>query len=183
MNRLIGLMTLKFLLVISLTLVISPLVRAAILSPNYDFTMKTLEPFFPGGSLEKLKSDKTITSDIFEDNGNHKIFKVRLKKTNYALDIFIQTMDDKITDMFVRMPQHFNHDLFLTELQKTYKKQDKYVRKDLSALYVWKERDGNNILYHGSCSISCFPMFIEVVSIEKSVVPLYQKFNEALPIW
>lgn len=158
-------------------------VLADIKPPNYDFTFASLESFLPGGTLEKVKSDKTIQSDIFEDNGNLKIIRLKLKRANYHLDVYVQIKNDKITDMFVRLPQHFIHDIFLADLQKKYKKQDKYVQKDMNALYVWMNRDGNNILYQGSCSITCFPMFIEVVSADKTVVPLYQKFNEALPKW
>lgn len=156
---------------------------ADIAVPNYDFSTATLEPFYPGASIEKIKSDKTISSEIYEDAGNLKTYKFKLKKTNYKLDIFAQAKDDKITSMFVRLPHYFNHDLFLTELQKKFKKQDKYVRKDLSALYVWMNRDGNNIIYQGSCSLTCFPMFIEFVSTDKTVIPFYQKLNMSVPKW
>lgn len=166
-----------------LFLVVFPSNAADIKPGNAEFFLTIVEPFLPGSSVEKIKSDKTIQSDIFEDNGNQKVFKVKYSKPTLKLDIFLQTKDDKVTDMFVRLPQHLRHDSVLAELQKKYKKQDKYVRKDWSALYVWMGRDGNNIIYHGSCSITCFPMFIEIVSADKSVVPLYQKLNEALPKW
>jgi hypothetical protein len=173
----------KYLSLATFFVVFSSPVYPDIKPPNYDFTMATLEPFFPGKNAVDIQKDKTIKSDIFEDNGNAKIMHFKLKRTNYALDIYAQVKSDKITDIFVRLPQHFIHDLFLAELVKKYKKQDKFVRHDMSALYVWMNRDGNNILYHGSCSITCFPMFIEVVSKDPAIVPLYQKFNEALPKW
>jgi len=178
-----NLASLKFLLLMGLFLSFSTRIYAEIKPPNYDFTFASLGSFLPGGTLEKIKSDKTIQSDIFEDNGNLKILRIKLKRANYNIDVYVQTKDDKITDMFARLPQHFIHDIFLADLQKKYKKQDKYVQKDMNALYVWMNRDGNNIIYQGSCSITCFPMFVEVVSGDKSVVPLYQKFNEALPKW
>jgi hypothetical protein len=174
---------LKLLLVITLYSSLLFTISAEIKKPNYDFSPATLEPFFPGSTMEKIKADKTIVSDIFEDNGNQKIVKIKFLRPNYKLDIFVQTKDETVTDLFVRLPQHFNHDLLLTDLQKKYKKQDKFVRKDMSALYVWMNRDGNNIIYHGSCSVSCFPMFIEFVKADKSITPLYQKLNEALPKW
>ena len=174
---------LKFLLLTCLLLSFSTPVFTEIKPPNYDFTFDSLGPFLPGGTLEKIKTDKTIQSDIFEDNGNLKILRFKLKRANYHLDIYTQIKDDKIIDMFVRLPQHFIHDIFLADLQKKYKKQDKYVQKDMNALYVWLNRDNNNIIYHGSCSITCFPMFVEVVSTDKTVVPLYKKFNDALPKW
>lgn len=178
-----NLASLKILLLMGLLLSFSTRIFAEIKPPNYDFTFASLEPFLPGRTFEKIKSDKTIQSDIFEDNGNIKILRIKLKRANYVIDVYVQTKDGKITDMFARLPQHFIHDIFLADLQKKYKKQDKYVQKDMNALYVWMNRDGNNIIYQGSCSITCFPMFVEVVSGDKSVVPLYQKFNEALPKW
>lgn len=156
---------------------------AEIKSPNYDFSLSSLDNFFPGKEF-LIKNDKTISSDLFEDKGEIKIWRVKLKKPNYVLDLYLQVRaDNKIVDLFARLPQHFLHDLILADLQKRFKKQDKFVRKDLSALYVWMNREENNILYHGSCSITCFPMFLEIVSFDKKVIPLYQKFNEALPRW
>ena len=173
----------RYLVITIFLLVSSGHIQADIQVPNYDFTQATITPFLPGASIEKIKSDKSIQSEIYESSGNLKTYKLKLKKVNYILDIFVQAKDDKITSMFVRLPQYFNHDLVLSELQKKYKKQDKFVRKDLSALYVWMNKDGNNIIYHGSCSISCFPMFLEVVSADKAVTPFYQKMNLALPKW
>lgn len=158
-------------------------VSAEIVPPNYDFTLTTIEPFFPGKSVEEAKKIKAIQSDIFEDNGEQKVIRFKIKRANYSLDLYVQAKGDKIVDLFVRLPQHFLHDLFLGDLQKRFKKQDRFVRKDMSALYVWLNRDGNNLIYHGSCSITCFPMFVEMVSTDKAVIPLYQKFNEAVPKW
>ena len=173
----------RYLLLMLLLWGVSGGLLADIQVPNYDFSTATIEPFYPGASVEKIKSDKAIQSEIYEDAGNLKTYKFKLKKANYNLDIFAQAKDDKITSMFVRLPQYFNHDLVLTDLQKKYKKQDKFVRKDLSALYVWMNRDGSNIIYHGTCSLSCFPMFIEVVNTDRAVIPFYQKMNLAIPKW
>lgn len=172
---------LKKLCLISLFTLLSAGIQAEIKTPNYDFSLALLEPFLPGKNVIELNKDKAFRSEIFEDNGTQKIIKFKLKKENYVLELYTQVKQDVITALYVRLPQHFNHDQFLMELQKKYKKQDKYIRKDLSALYTWLNRDGFNILYHGSCSITCFPMFVEMVSTDKSVIPLYQKFNEALP--
>lgn len=172
---------LKKLYLIALFTLLSTGIQAEIKTPNYDFSLTLLEPFLPGKSVVELNKDKAFRSEIFEDNGNQKIIKFKLKKENYVLELYTQVKNDLITDLYVRLPQHFNHDQFLMELQKKYKKQDKFVRKDFSALYTWLNREGFNILYHGSCSISCFPMFLEIVTTDKSIIPLYQKFNEALP--
>lgn len=158
------------------------LIHAEITPPNYDFTLKTIENFTPGKKIEDVKKQNP-KFDIFSDEGNQKILRFKLNRANYSLDIYTQVKGDLITDLFVRLPQHFLHDLFLRDLQLKWKKQDRYVQHDKSAIYVWFNRDQTNIIYHGSCSITCFPMFIEIVSNDKSVIPMYVKLNEALPKW
>ncbi|MFA6238925.1 MAG: hypothetical protein WC635_16430 [Bacteriovorax sp.] len=157
-------------------------IHAEITPPNYDFTLKSIDNFTPGKNIEEIKKQNP-KFDLFEDSGDQKILRFKLKRANYTLDLYVQVKKDTVTDLFVRLPQYFLHDIFLSDLQKKWKKQDKFVRHDKSALYVWLNRDNSNIIYHGSCSITCFPMFIEIVSTDKSVVPMYVKLNEALPKW
>ncbi|MBC7539596.1 MAG: hypothetical protein H7281_12300 [Bacteriovorax sp.] len=144
--------------------------------------MKSIENFTPGKNIEEIKKQNP-KFDLFADNGDQKILRFKLKRANYSLDVYTQVKKDIVTDLFVRLPQYFLHDIFLRDLQKKWSKQDKFVRHDRSAIYVWLNRDNNNIIYHGSCSITCFPMFIEIVSTDKSVIPMYVKLNEALPKW
>jgi hypothetical protein len=155
--------------------------HASISTPNYEFTIKTLENFLPSKPSESLKKENP-KFDIIEDNGENKTLRFNFKTKNYSLDIYTQIKKDTIVDTYVRLPQYFNHDLFLKELQTKWKKQDKYFRKDQSAYFVWKNRDQMNILYMGSCSITCFPMFIEFTNLDKNQETFYSKFNKALPI-
>ena len=157
-------------------------IHAEITPPNYDFTLKSIDNFTPGKNIEAVKKENP-KFDLFADNGDQKILRFKLKRTNYILDVYTQVKKDTITDVFVRLPQFFLHDIFLKDLQAKWKKQDKYVRHDRSAVYVWFNRDNNNIIYHGSCFITCFPVFIEIVKDDKTVTPMYQKLNEALPKW
>jgi hypothetical protein len=158
------------------------LIHAEITPPNYDFTLKSIDNFTPGKSIEEIKKQNP-KFDLLADNGDQKILRFKLKRANYSLDVYTQVKKELVTDLFVRLPQYFLHDIFLSDLQKKWKKQDKFVRHDKSALYVWLNRDNFNIIYHGSCSINCFPMFIEIVSTDKTVIPMYVKLNEALPKW
>lgn len=156
------------------------LVHAGITPPNYDFSLNTLELFLPGKLIEDVKKANPKFK-IVEENGEKKILLFQYKRPNYILDLYTQVNKDKITDLYVRLPQHFIHDSFLKELQTKWKKQDRFTRKDGSALYTWFNRDNFNIIYQGSCSITCFPMFIEIMSTDKTVQPLYIKLNEAVP--
>jgi hypothetical protein len=153
---------------------------AGITPPNYDFTLKSLESFYPGKLIEEVKKANPKFK-IIEDSGDQKIFYFEIKRPNYKLDIYTQVKKDQITDLYVRLPQHFVHDILLKDLQTAWKKQDRFTRKDGSALYTWFKRDNFNIIYQGSCSITCFPMFIEIMSTDKSLKPLYIRLNEALP--
>lgn len=136
----------------------------------------------PGKSIEEVKKQNPKFETLKED-GQTKLLRFKLKKSEYILEIYTQVKKENIADLYVRLPQYFLHDLFLKDLQTKFKKQDKFVRHDKSALYVWYNREGNNILYHGSCSITCFPMFIEFVNPDPSIIPLYKVFNQALPKW
>jgi hypothetical protein len=157
-------------------------IHAEITPPNYDFTLKSIDNFTPGKNIEEVKKENP-KFDVFSDNGSQKILRFKLKRTNYTLDLYTQVKKDIITDVFVRLPQFFIHDLFLADLQKKWKKQDRFVRHDRTAVYVWLNKDNTNIVYSGSCSITCFPLFLEIVSTDKSVEPMYVKLNEALPRW
>jgi len=170
-------MSMKFLFLLT-----SFYLYAKITPPNYDFTLKSLEIFYPGKPIEEVKKLNPKYKTI-EDNGDAKLLFFQIKKANYKLDIYTQVKKDQITDLYVRLPQHFVHDILLKDLQTTWKKQDRFIRKDGSALYTWMNRDNFNIIYQGSCSITCFPMFLEIVSTDKSVKPLYNKFNEAVPAY
>jgi hypothetical protein len=156
------------------------LVHAKITPPNYDFNLGVIENFFPSKTIEDIKK-LNLKIETLEDNGDSKLLKTKLIKKDYVLDIYLQLKKDIIIDTYIRMPQYFNHDIFLKELQTKWKKQDKFKNKDGSSYYVWFNRDNLNILYQGSCSITCFPMFIEFVkSGDKSTPPLYKKFNDNL---
>jgi hypothetical protein len=157
-------------------------IHAEITPPNYDFTLQSIENFAPGKNIEEVKKQNP-KFDIFEDNGDQKVFRFKLIRANYILDVYTQVKKDTITDLFVRLPQYFLHDIFLKDLQKKWGKQDRFVHHDKSSVYAWLNKNNVNIIYQGSCSITCFPMYIEIVSTEKSVIPMYQKFNLALPKW
>lgn len=153
---------------------------AEIATPNYDFTLKTLENFLPEKIVTELAKDGK-KFEIVEGDGDLKLARYHLKSAHYSLTIYIQYKKENIKNIFVRLPQYFNHDLLLKELQGKWKKQDKYFSHDRTSMYTWLNRDQMNILYQGSCSITCFPMFIEFATTDTSIPPLHQKFNEALP--
>jgi len=156
-------------------------IHAEITPPNYDFNLSKIEIFFPKKSFEEVKK-KHPEIKIIEDGGDSKIYFIKFQAKEYTLDIYTQVKNEIIIDVYIRLPQYFHHDLVLKELQTNYKKQNSFSRKDGSALYTWLNQNGTNILYQGSCSITCFPMFLEIVSNESGITPLYKKFNQAIPI-
>ena len=157
--------------------------HSEIKAPNYDFSLSLLDPFLPGKKSVELLKDKSFSSEMFEDTGATKIYRFKIKKENYTLDIYAQIKKEDIVDIYVRLPQYFIHDKLLQQLRDKYQKHDRYVVKDKSALYVWLNKENSHIIYHGSCSISCFPVFLEITSNDKSVEPIYKKLNSALPKW
>lgn len=149
--------------------------------PNYDFSYNSLNLFMPGQTNSTLLKNNFFTSTMYEDNAQLKIWKHKFIKKNYSLDIYTQVKDDIILNTYVRLPQYFSHDQFLLELHKLFKKQNQYKRENASALYLWENAKGNKIIYQASCSITCFPMFIEIMDPKNNEQSFYQKFNAALP--
>jgi hypothetical protein len=162
-------------------LILINVTKAEIIPPNYGFTLSEVEFFFPSKSFQDAKKKfPNSPTQVLVDSGVNKLYFMRIKNSRYHLDIYTQVKEDTIVDTYIRMPQHFYHDQLLSDLQTKWKKQDNFYKKNQTAHYNWYNRDAMNILYEGSCTITCFPMFIEFASNDKNLVPLYKKFNESL---
>jgi len=125
--------------------------------PNYNFELPMLDIYLPGkdlanaGANEELKRQATQVQHRFT-----------LKHERFVFPIIAQTKDGKFTDFMARLPQYFSHDLFHQALINRYGKQDSYLKKDETAIYQWKNRDGNRHIYVGACTITCFPIYYAV---------------------
>ena len=125
--------------------------------PNYNFSLKQLDFFYPGNSLENIQ--KQHGKGVFYAPGLHRFY---LSHQRYRFPLFLQVEDNRSTGFHATLPTYFLHDVFHQELIDRYGKQDQYLKKENSAVYVWNT-PGTRIIYSAQCTITCFPNYLMVV--------------------
>ncbi len=151
------------------------------------FKLEILTPFLPGKSINLTKKEMQGHSVLTKD-GEKIIFLTRITSDKFFLTATVQIEKGIVLDGFFRFPNNFSHDRILELLQKNFGKQSKYYKQGNQSLYFWNDKDLGgekvNLIYHGACSISCFPMGIFVIgkksSENPSFISLYKKFNDGL---
>ncbi len=154
----------------------------------FEFKLEDLDPLKPEMNFDQknLKTGK-VTELLSEES--KQIIAFDFKLPTMFLPTTLQIEKGIIQDLYVRFPNNYSHDDLLKTLQDKFKKQQRYYKIPNNALYVWNNVDFQgkmiNIIYHGSCSFTCFPMGLHLISTtasqNPSFVSLYQKFNKDFP--
>ena len=148
-------------------------------APNYNFTLKKLEPFTPGKLISDIPKELG-KGEITSDDGDTKIIRYSLVHARYNFPIYVQVKKGVILDFYARFPTYFIHDKFHQSLIDKFGKQTKYYKQENNALYEWKNSNGMRVLYSGSCTITCYPVYLTYIQVTKKkgdFVPLIQKFS------
>ncbi|PIK13895.1 hypothetical protein [Halobacteriovorax sp. JY17] len=148
-------------------------------APNYDFTLKKLEPFTPGKSIAELPKELG-KGEITEDKGDTKIIRYNLVHARYNFPIYVQEKKGIILDFYARFPTYFLHDTFHQSLINKFGKQTKYHRQENDALYLWENVNGIKVIYSGACTVTCYPNYISYIQVTNKkgdFVPLIKKFS------
>jgi hypothetical protein len=149
--------------------------------PNYDFSLDAFELFMPGKKLEEINKIYKFSEIIFKESG-FITYKYYVEHIRYRFPILVQTQNGIVTDFYARLPHYFLHDIFHQSLINRLGKQDHYQKTEESALYIWKNKNNNQHIYSGACTITCFPLYYSVVPIEKSrpasLKPLIKRLQE-----
>ena len=141
--------------------------------PNYDFSIDNLEVFFPNSTREEI--EKTAgEGTIIKSNENLVIKRYYVAQLRYKFPVFVQFYQDKSIEFFARLPSYFLHDLFHQALINRYGEQNRYVRIENSALYIWQNAENNQIVYNGMCTITCFPQFLSIAKKETQGIANYR---------
>lgn len=153
-----------------------------------EFKLNELNPYLPGNVIDKGKPElkKAV---VLDKEGEKEILLLKYQLPKFYLTTNLQVEKNEILDSYFRFPNNYSHDIVLTLLQKQFGKQTKYYKKNNDALYWWLDKDFEgktvDVIYHGSCSLTCFPLgihFIGKKAIENpSFTSLYQKFNKDFP--
>lgn len=134
--------------------------NAKVEKPNYDFSLDTLNDFYPEKSTAGLDTKYGRPQEMNNLNGM-KTQKFDVSHIRYKFPVLIQERGNVIHDFFARLPSYFLHDIFLQSLINRLGKQNTYKRIGEEAFYKW---ENNNLIhvYSAACTITCFPIFYSV---------------------
>lgn len=151
---------------------------AKVEAQNYNFSLDELALFAPGQPLEKIK-EKYKDIDVIKESGEEQIIKIYVAQTRYKYPVYIQLKNNTSIGYYAKLPTYFLHDIFHQSLINRYGKQDSYKKQESEAIYIWKNANGNMIVYNGACTITCFPVYLSVMKKpkkEEATKPLLQQF-------
>lgn len=140
-----------------------PSVRGEIKKPDYSSTIKSLQIFYPGQSIKDIEKIRG-KGEIYSKRGEELVYQYKIDYFGYDFPILIQVKEGVVLGLWASLPTYFVHDIFHKQLIEMYGKQDHYFKKENSALYLWRDEDGNSVMYSGQCTLTCFSSYIFVVN-------------------
>jgi len=160
--------TLPFLYIVLLVMSSHSLI-AEVEPYNYDFTIDKLNLFWPGKTLDEANK-KYGKPELLKKTESVIYWKYNLIHVRYKFPIFVQVnrKTKKIMDFYARLPNYFLHNIFHQGLINRFGPQKHYYPYERSAVYKWENtKEGLDILYSGTCTITCFPIFVAVFPPKK----------------
>ena len=152
----------KYLFLIWCCWILIPL-QAKVTPPNYNFSLDTLQNFWPGTLLSAIQK-KYGTGTIIQKDDTTTIYKFYVEQIRYKFPIFIQVYAGKVLDFYCRLPTYFLHDIFHQSIINRFRVQDSYKKIEANAIYIWKNRNGVDLIYSGTCTITCFPIYFAAIT-------------------
>ena len=154
--------------------------KAKVTPKNYDFTFDKFKTFYPGKTLEEVK--KVYKKVELIKKSTTELYRTEITHVRYKFPIYFQIKDGAIIDFYARLPNYFIHDIFHQSLINRFGKQDKFLNKDGTSFYVWKKADRLKITYSGTCTITCFPVFVHGIKPTKDSLreSFLDKMNDVL---
>lgn len=155
---------------------------------EFKFQLENIKEFFPENKFD-AKNPKILKVTTLTKEDKKEIVLFKYYDSIYPLIINAQLINSEITDIYVRFPNNFPHNLVLFNIREHLGKMDRNYTQGSNALFTWVDKtlDGKNVevVYHSSCSLSCFPLGLYIISKkaqkDPSFTSLYQKFNKDFP--
>lgn len=150
-------------------------------APNYDFSLDSLRVFFPTSSVEQMSAAHG-EFELMEEKDNTRLLRFNVAHIRYRFPVFVQVDEQgRALDFFARLPNYFLHDVFHQSIINRFEKQNHFLNKDGTAVYRWNNRDGMNLTYSATCTITCFPIYIsgERTQLPESHVSISKKMQAA----
>lgn len=128
--------------------------------PNYDFSLDSLKVFFPNSNLAQMSAAHGAFEEV-EKKGNTRLLRFNVAHIRYRFPVYVQVdKEDTPLEFFARLPNYFLHDLFHQSIINRFEKQNHFLNKNGTAVYKWDDREGMNMTYSATCTITCFPIFL-----------------------
>lgn len=159
-----------------LTLIFQPL-NAKVDPPNYDFSLDTLNDFFPDKTAASLDA-KYGKAEVMSKESGTETLKYNVAHLRYKFPVIVQVKEGVILDFLARLPSYFLHDIFFQSIVNRHGKQTTYKRYGEEAFYTWK-KDSLKHVYSAACTITCFPIFYAVQKSDASTPALLDKMQKA----
>jgi hypothetical protein len=166
---------LKLILILPWLIIINQPLNAKVEAPNYNFSVDTLQDFAPGNTLDAIEK-KYGKGELERSSGDVRTIKFFVSHIRYKFPVLVQLQENKVLDMYARLPAYFLHDVFLQSVVNRLGKQTTYKKTGEHAHYVWENKETRTI-YDGACTITCFPIFYAVESINSPVKSILQQMK------
>lgn len=169
---------LKLLIILPCLLIMFQPLNAKVEAPNYNFDFSIFNDFMPDTKVASIEA-KYSKGERMKNVRGAQTLKFYVKHPRYNFPVFVQERDGVVLDFFARLPSYFLHDVFHQSIINRYGKQTTYKKVGEEAVYVWEKAPLRHI-YSGACTITCFPIFYSVHSMElKGVNPLIQQMKDS----
>ncbi len=145
-----------------IVLLISLNLIAKVDPPNYNFSLDTFKDFWPGSSLSEIQ--KKYGTGTITKKGEIQTIRFYVAQLRYKFPIFVQIYNNKVLDFYGRLPTYFLHDIFHQSIINRYGQQDLYKKIERNAIYIWNNRQGAKLIYSGTCTITCFPLYFTAIT-------------------
>lgn len=151
---------------------------SAVVDPaNYNFSLDQLEVFKPGNDIKKA-IEKYGDAQVLDEQAETKTLRFYVAHIRYKFGVLVRIKEDKIIDFHARLPGYFLHDVFHQSLINRYGNQNFYRLINGTAIYQWNNKKGVNYLYSGTCTITCFPIYLSAYPADEpypGYKPLYEE--------
>jgi hypothetical protein len=168
----------KVLLILPWLITMFQPLNAKVEAPNYDFSLDTLADFMPDKKISDVEK-KYGKSEVVNDKSGTLTLKFYVAHIRYKFPVIVQTKDGIILDFFARLPSYFLHDVFFQSLVNRLGKQDFYRKVGEEAVYSWDKKPLKHI-YSAACTITCFPIFYSVHTLEGNSEPLLKTMQKSI---
>lgn len=130
--------------------------------PNYNFSLDTFNDFWPGTQLQQIQT-KYGKGQLTKNSKKTQTYRFLVEQLRYKFPVFVQVYEGRVLDFYGRLPTYFLHDIFHQSIINRFGKQDIYKRVEQNAIYMWKAKKNARIIYSGTCTITCFPIYFTAI--------------------